>query len=124
MKIRIQGNSIRYRLKQYEVEAFGEKGFVKEVLRFGPSSSEQLQFVLSKSEDDFFSLEQNGTIIQLNIPSSIARDWTTTELVGFEEKIGTAKGGEVKVLVEKDFKCLDGSDEDEVGSYPNPREIS
>jgi hypothetical protein len=122
MKVRIQGNSIRFRLKQFEVETFGETGIVKEVLSFGPGVNDQMEFVLRKTEESSYSLEQKGTVIQINIPSSVARDWTTTELVGFGETIITAKKSAVNVLVEKDFKCIDRSDEDEVGSYPNPRE--
>lgn len=124
MKVRIHGNSIRFRLKQFEVESFAEKGIVKEVLQFGSDITNQLQFVLHKSKETTYSLEQQGTVIQLNIPTSVVRDWTTTELVGFGETIITKEGNEIKMLVEKDFKCIDRSDEDEVGSYPNPREAN
>jgi hypothetical protein len=120
MKIRIQGNSIRFRLKQFEVEAFKEKRIIKEVLSFGTEEQNQLQFILCSGNTSEFTLEQNSTIIQLNVPENIANEWTNTNLVGFEEKIRTAKGKEINILVEKDFKCLDRSDEDEAGSYPNP----
>jgi hypothetical protein len=119
MKIRIQGNSLRFRLKQFEVEALAEKKIVKEVISFGEEEKYQLQFVLQIVNEEF-SLEQNATIIQLNIPENIAAEWASTELVGFEQNIRTAKGKEINILVEKDFKCLTRSDEEEVGSYPNP----
>lgn len=119
MKIRIQGNSLRYRLKQFEVEALAEKKIVKEVISFGEEEKYQLQFVLQIVNEEF-SLEQKATIIQLNIPENIAAEWASTELVGFEQNIRTAKGKEINILVEKDFKCLTRSDEEEVGSYPNP----
>jgi hypothetical protein len=118
MKIRIQGNSIRFRLKQFEVQALSEKKSVKEVISFGDEEKDQLQFVLQVVEDKF-SLDQNITIVQLNVPEKV-NEWTQTELVGFEQKIITTKGKEINILVEKDFKCLTRSDEEEAGSYPNP----
>lgn len=119
MKIRIQGNSIRFRLKQFEVETLVDKKIVKEVICFGEVEKDQLQFILQVANGDF-SLEQHSTIIQLNIPENKAEEWTQTDLVGFEQNIRTAKGKEINILVEKDFKCLTRSDEEEVGSYPNP----
>jgi hypothetical protein len=119
MKIRIQGNSIRFRLKQFEVEALAEKKIAKEILAFGDEEKDQLQFVLQVVNGEF-SLEQNITSVQLNIPDHIANEWMQTNLVGFEQKIVTAKGKEINILVEKDFKCLTRSDEEEAGSYPNP----
>jgi hypothetical protein len=119
MKIRIQGNSIRFRLKQFEVETLVDKKIVKEVICFGEVEKDQLQFILQVANGDF-SLEQHSTIIQLNIPENKAEEWTQTDLVGFEQNIRTAKGKEINILVEKDFKCLTRSDEEEAGSYPNP----
>ena len=118
MKIRIQGNSIRFRLKQFEVEAFEKNGIVKEIIAFGGEEKDQLQFVLLKGAQ--FSIEQNSSIIQLNIPEIISNKWVHTDLVGFKEKLITSKGKEIYILVEKDFKCLTRSDEEEAGSYPNP----
>jgi hypothetical protein len=118
MKIRIQGNSVRFRLKQFEVEALAANGIVKEVTAFGKEEQDQLQFVLLKGAQ--FSIEQNSTIIELNIPENIVNNWVHTDLVGFEEKLITSKGKEINILVEKDFRCLTRSDEEEAGSYPNP----
>lgn len=119
MKIRIQGNSIRFRLKQFEVEALSENKMVKEVVSFGEEEKNQLQLVLQVVNDDF-SLEQNFTIIQLNIPENKLEEWTKTDLVGFEQDVRTVKGKEINILVEKDFKYLNRSDEVEAGSYPSP----
>jgi hypothetical protein len=118
MKIRMQRNSIRFRLKQFEVEDLAEKKFVKEVIVFGNEEKDQLQLILKVGSSDF-SLEQKTTAVQLIISERVANQWMKTDLVGFEQKIRTAKGKEINILVEKDFKCLTRSDEEEVGSYPN-----
>jgi hypothetical protein len=121
MKIRIHANSIRFRLKEHEVKSFEKNKVVKEELRFGTEITDQLQFVLVCSEMAEFALEQNGMIIQLNIPGYVAKEWADTDKVAIEQMVTTSKGEQIKILVEKDFKCLDGSEQDNVGAYPNPK---
>ena len=62
---------------------------------------------------------ENATTI-IHVPQSMADRWTDSDLVGFDAIIEIGNGDALKVLVEKDFKCLDGSDEDNIGAYPNP----
>ena len=121
MKIRILGNTIRLRLKVYEVEALRDQGLIEEVLAFGPSESNQLRFRIRTGEEAF-AIEQQGTSITIIVPRSVAQAWTGTDLVGFDQTISTSMEREVYVLIEKDFACLDGEREDEPGSYPNPIE--
>jgi hypothetical protein len=40
--------------------------------------------------------------------------------VGFSADVDSGKGRRISLLVEKDFMCMDGREEDNVGSYPNP----
>lgn len=121
MKIRIQGNKLRFRLKQFEVDHFRKAGSLKEVVIFGSEPSQQLQFVIRKGEAGEFSLLYANTSIELSIPAATAHAWTTTEMVGFEKDVYTVHGSKIIVLVEKDFACIDGKEEDNVGTYPNPR---
>ena len=121
MKIRIQGNKLRFRLKQHEVESFAAIGTVKEVMTFGPELHQRLQFTLAKTSLNEFSLQQDGASIELSVPEDIALDWTTSSLVGFEKEITTIHGSKIQILVEKDFECIDGKEEDNIGAYPNPR---
>jgi hypothetical protein len=118
MKIRIQGNSIRYRLRQPEVENFKKYGSVTEVIRLGKASTDQLRFILQRSTCNEMRVQfENATTI-IHVPQPMADTWTDSDLVGFDAIVEIDNG--LKVLVEKDFKCLDGSDEDNVGAYPNP----
>ena len=54
------------------------------------------------------------------MPETICTEWSETELVGFEETIDTGKRETIKLLVEKDFKCLDGTAAENEDAYPNP----
>ena len=121
MKVRILGNSVRLRIKMHEADAIRETGWIEEVLEFGPSESDKLRFRIVTGEETF-AIEQQGMQISVIVPRAVIDEWTSTDMVGFEEKITTSKGRDISVLIEKDFACLDGEREDEEGSYPNPME--
>lgn len=120
MKVRIQGNSLRFRLKQPEVKRLGKERFLKETVEFGASASDQLSFVLAADNSNSMTINYTNSTITVTIPNALIDEWIQTDLVGFDEKIKTEKGKEIKVLVEKDFACLDGSEEENAGTYPNP----
>ena len=121
MKIRIANNSIRFRLKQPEVQLFSQQQSIAEVLEFGAALNDQIQFVLKTANSEQFSITFEEHAVTLQVPQPLAQEWTSTDLVGFEEAIETAKGKIIKVLVEKDFACLDKTVEENEGTYPNPK---
>lgn len=120
MKVRISGNTIRYRLKQPEVAAFQQLGTLTEVTAFGPEPADQIRFVLEASSDPQLSVRFEACTTTVRVPRELALQWTETELVGFGGKADTGRGSQVDVLVEKDFACLDAPEEDNIGAYPNP----
>ncbi len=105
----------------HEADAIRETGSIEEVLEFGPAESDQLRFRIVTGEEAY-AIDQQGMQISVIVPRAVIDEWTSTDLVGFEEKITTSKGRDISVLIEKDFACLDGEREDEEGSYPNPME--
>lgn len=120
MKIRISGNSIRFRLKQTEVKRFAEDGEIKEEILFGMLPADKLSFILKARNSDSFEITWESNIVMLQVPADVWAEWTNTDLVGFEKEIITGKGQTITILVEKDFKCLDGTDVDNEDAYPNP----
>lgn len=82
---------------------------------------DQLQFQLSIANDDQFAIDLNDGNVCLKIPRQLAKEWKETELVGFDENISTKNGKSIKVLVEKDFACLNDSNEENEGAYHNPK---
>lgn len=120
MKVRISGNKIRYRLKEPEVKQFEEKGSISEVLEFGIEKNDQLKFTLTCDESNETSIKFSSNETVISIPKTLANKWTSTELVGFDAEVDTGKGKVISILVEKDFMCMDGREEDNIGSYPNP----
>ncbi|MCC9167713.1 DUF7009 family protein [Pontibacter harenae] len=123
MKIRILGNSIRFRLREPEVQQFQRSGNVTETTTFGPEPTDQIKFVLEQSVETELAINYNlGTTI-IKVPKHLAEEWVGTNLVGFEGTVVTGKGQRIELLVEKDFVCLDRPDEENEGAYPHPKTV-
>jgi hypothetical protein len=120
MKVRILGNSIRFRLKKPEVSQFERFGKVTEITAFGPEAADQIRFVLKTHSGSELALDFHANTTTVKIPPALAKQWTETELVGFDGKVDTGKGKTISILVEKDFACIDGNEADNEGAYPNP----
>ncbi|RYY93557.1 MAG: hypothetical protein EOO11_19520 [Chitinophagaceae bacterium] len=118
MKIRIQGNSIRYRLKEPEVRRFSETGLIEETMQLGGGAA--LRFRLELGPGAEVSVEHRVNTVTVRVPQALGQEWTGTERVGFDAEVGLDADARLKVLVEKDWACLDGSEEENIGSYPNP----
>ena len=55
------------------------------------------------------------------LPATAVGRWARETVVGLEFSSPLKDGGELRVLVEKDFACLRGGRDNEAGTYPNPR---
>ena len=115
MKIRIKGNTIRYRLTRPEVEQFATAGVITEQTDFG---NKKLTYILRASDQPRLIATFENDIITLFMPQTMAAEWTGTERVGFESTHGS-----LALYIEKDFKCLDNVAEDQSDNYPNPLAI-
>jgi len=112
MKIRIKGNSLRYRLTKSDIEHFTKDGYIEEAISFG---TQKLVYALQSYQKVELTVDFNDLKIVLYVPDYIANEWTTTDRVGFENNHGP-----LYLLIEKDFKCLDNVAEDQSDNYPNP----
>lgn len=116
MKLRIKGNSIRFRLTQSEVEQLAAEGKVTQTLKLGPT----LNYTIQKSDAAFIDADYNLNEIKINLPISIADDWAHSNKVSIEQTIN-GDGEDILILVEKDFKCLKVRPHEEEGDmYPHP----
>lgn len=118
MKLRIKGNTIRFRLTKPEVELFDKNGQIEEQTDFNPAP-----FIYKLKSDDSLtevtaSFTERG--ITVSIPSKLVKEWISTEQVGIEGLMKTTDDKSVSILIEKDFKCLDEAIEDQSDNYENP----
>jgi len=123
MKVRILGNTMRFRLKQPEVDYFQQHGEITEITAFGPAPADQLRFTLKASSEAEYAIRFECGTTTILVPKQVAAEWTATDLVGFDAKVETGKGQVIELLVEKDFACLDAPEEDNAGAYPNPKAV-
>jgi hypothetical protein len=112
MKIRIKGNSLRYRLTRTDVDTFTKNGYLQEQTNFG---SNTLIYAIQSSDTDTLTSTFNDNKITVRMPQAMVKEWGDTDRVGFENKTP-----DFFLLVEKDFKCLDNVEEDQSDNYPNP----
>jgi hypothetical protein len=118
MKIRIKGDSIRFRLTRPEVEILCSQGEFREMTRF---RSLAFTYAVKKSPDPGMRASFSENTITLHVSDRLLEGWEGNETVGFEEVERTGDQSSLHLLLEKDFVCLDQRVEDQSDHYPNPK---
>jgi hypothetical protein len=121
MKLRLQSNSIRLRLKRGEVDQLAKLGRVEEKIVIGSGHDDVLVYVLQTSPKVFApqaTLAAHTLLVEL--PIEQAQHWVSGDDIGIEAKVATGHGVELQILIEKDFACLNGDEEQNRDTFPNP----
>lgn len=120
MKMRVRGNSLRLRLTKSEVSRFAVNGAVEEIIDFG--AGQTLIYALeSKAGIETTKAEFANNRIVVFVPSEQVRAWADSNEIGIEsiQKIDAAKT--LRLLIEKDFACLDRREsEEDSDAFPHP----
>jgi hypothetical protein len=126
MKLRIRGNSIRFRLTQAETVALATKGRVEETIQFTASPNDQLTYVVQTSPlCSEVRAWRSPSEVGVTLPANLAHLWTSTDQVGIERSQAITQDVTLQIVVEKDFRCLQPKPgEDESDNFPNPEEPS
>ena len=120
MKIRIKGPSVRLRLSRSEVAQLVHDGIVEEETLFGTSTF-KYAVRQTPSGSRLTAVFEQGTMI-LFVPRTLIRDWDTNDVVSIDEQMPVGESGSLYLLLEKDFKCLDHTTEDQSDNYLNPNQ--
>jgi hypothetical protein len=112
MKIRIKGDSLRYRLTKSDVNTLATEGSLQESTSFGANV---LIYAIKITDTNLLEATFIGNEITLFMSQHMISEFTGTNKVGFENKSGS-----LSLLVEKDFTCLDNVEEDQSDNFPNP----
>ncbi len=120
MKLRIRGNTIRFRLTQSEIKQLSEEGLVEDAVEFS-SSSKMTYRILSGSYSQISASFENNTI-SVYVPVQVFNAWAGSDQAGIEN--GEYGLVPLFILIEKDFQCLKArpGDEDK-DAFPNPLSI-
>ena len=127
MKLRLKGNSIRVRLDRRDVEGLIDRGRIYDAVRFGPGAGMAFSYAVEvgaapRSRPTASYVAGHLSIV---IDRDDAEAWRDGDRVGFDHAQVVA-GGVVRVLLEKDFACLDrppGEESDDAWAYPNPSTV-
>ncbi|MEO8071962.1 MAG: hypothetical protein ABI686_01830 [Acidobacteriota bacterium] len=108
MKLRLRENSIRLRLLQTEVTQLREIGNVSERITFGTSSTDSLTYSLRVSgETKKIFVQMTDNQIEVFLPEKTAESWADTDQIGLYQTQNIGDLGELKIIIEKDFVCVD-----------------
>jgi hypothetical protein len=120
LKLRLLDDSIRLRLSQSDVVAANEQGFVEAQTGFPDGSV--FRFALRSATEGGASAEFSDGRMLVGLPASAISRWASDDtVVSIHEEFALPDGGQLKLLVEKDFQCLtDRPDEDQSDLFRNP----
>jgi hypothetical protein len=121
MKIRIQGNSLRIRVGRSELAHFLHEGRIEDTIRFTPAPEARLTYALEISPGATqtqvrYSPQEVAVILA---PRQVVQ-WSLEAEVGVYTQVPIGAGASLEVIVEKDFACLDRSDEGNKDTFANP----
>ena len=120
MKLRILDNSIRLRLTRTEVDTVNSEGLVRGRVQF--AGSNPFYYVLESSPATVKpEAHISNNVLTVRIPEMDMRQWAESENVSIASEQLLDDGGQLKILVEKDFACLAPREgEDESDMFPHP----
>ena len=121
MKLRLQFNSIRFRLKKNEVEQFVRTGRVEEKIISGSGDDGTFRYVLEATgavSTPRATLTPRVIIVQ--VPPDAVTRWASTDQIGIEGEQLVDNQTSLRILIEKDFACIEGTDEENADTFPNP----
>jgi hypothetical protein len=121
MKLRIKGNSLRVRVSRSEVARLLTGDCLEETVHFTPEAHAKFTYALQQEPSlSRPTVQYAGNKLTILIPACQANAWGVTDQVGIAEDISLGDLGALALLIEKDFACLDRSEEDNEDTFPNP----
>ncbi|MGI4736711.1 MAG: DUF7009 family protein [Janthinobacterium lividum] len=105
----MEENSLRLRLSGAEVAQFAATGRVAYTLAFGPAPDQTLLYALERlpasAAASIVQVRYAAGLLAVEVPATLAQEWTDTEKNGFSAQIRVADDQELRILVEKDLDC-------------------
>ncbi len=115
MKLRIEGNKIRFRLKRSEVEMLASGGRVDASVEFGPEAEDVLWYGIVRDDAiQEMDVRYAPGAIEVAVPAAAVQAWSESEQEGIR-----AEWGALVVDIEKDYACLHKPGESE-DVFPRP----
>jgi hypothetical protein len=121
MKLRIKGNSLRLRVSRSELARFEAGERIEETIHFTADPGATLTYALeSASRPAPVTIRYESREVVIILSKDRARIWSSQNEVGVYTTLDIGAAGSLEVAVEKDFACLDRTDEDNSDTFANP----
>jgi hypothetical protein len=121
MKLRIKGNSLRLRVSRSELARFQAGGRIEETIHFTAAPEATLTYALESAlKPSPVTVRYGSREVTVILSKDRARIWGAQSEVGVYTTLDMGPAGSLVVVVEKDFACLDRSDEDNSDTFANP----
>ena len=121
MKLRIKGDTVRFRVPPSGVKSLTREGKLTSQVRFSlrPNASLIYSLVLDESTTRATFTDNE---ITARLPKDEALRWASTDAVGLSGEIQLDGSTSLMLSVEKNFACLDLSHKENEDTYPNPND--
>ena len=119
MKLRIQGNSIRFRVGPSEVQRLASAGRVEETVHFAPGLSLTYAIEISATAASV-CVAGSPKEVAVIVPAPLAQAWAGGSGIGIYGTVPNGSGS-LEFALEKDFACLDPHHAANHDTYPNPK---
>ena len=121
MKLRIKGNSLRLRVSRSELARFQAGGRIEETIHFTAAPEATLTYALESAlKPSPMTVRYGSREVTVVLSKDRARIWGAEDEVGVYTTLDLGSAVSLEVAVEKDFACLDRSDEDNSDTFANP----
>jgi len=121
MKLRIRGDSMRFRLKRGEVDQLAAGISIVEETHL-PGAV--LTYRLDVSENNSISATFDNGSLAVSLPKSRVLGWSNSDEVSLFAEQKLSGSNSLSLLIEKDFKCLEPGHhrdcEDDEDTFPHP----
>jgi hypothetical protein len=122
MKLRIKGNSLRLRVSRPELARFLDGERVEETIHFTRAPEACLTYALATAEQlEPVRVQYGSQIVTVTLSEDQARIWGAESEVGVYSTLEIGAAGSLEAIIEKDFACLDRSDEGNSDTFANPQ---
>ena len=121
MKLRINGNSLRLRISRSELARFQAVRRIEETIHFAAAPQAKLTYALeSAPQPSPVRVRYGLNEVTVILSQDRARIWAEENEVGVYDTLDVGPAGSLDIIVEKDFACVEGTDEENSDTFPNP----
>jgi len=121
MKLRLYKDSVRFRIDMDDVDQLRDTGIVTCTSHFGFGFNHSFIYQVTFVDQPEANVILEGNMLNLQVPLEDGREWLDSAELGYY-KLKQFGEHQLRIILEKDLKCLDETSEDQSRMFPNPKD--